>query len=547
MKKIFIITFYLFLFFITGCNIEKKNLNVTNNYYSNTKYNSASGQYLSANYSISKGDVFSANKILKSQKEDLTLLDLKLFSNIVSGNFEAAESIHKISEKTEENNFLFNITQFAINFKKGNYQNSLLIAKKTENNLDFNKISSLLEYWIYLSELKKKNNLPNYDINNFQIPIYKLMILENFYNTSKLVKIADYNFKITSLSNIDLLFLAGFYLRLNDIKKFEEIIKNRLPYNFNKDYLLKKFSSLDNIFYKKISFQTILSSYLYKIAYNSNIQNEKSSSYVKIFLEMSLYFCSDMDVSKYSLAELYTLEKSYDIAFTKLNSIETNSIFSLASNLKKLSILKDLGENKSYQKLLFEQTNKSPNNTLILYELANFYKSQNNYKKALTIYKQLILNGNTSSRLLLSYAICLDKLDKWNEAKQVLLKIIKNNAYDTYSLNYLAYSMAIKKQDLDFALSLIKKALKVEPNNAFFLDTLGWIEFQRKDYNSSLFFLEKAIILEPTSSEIIDHLGDCYLMLGRINEAKYEWKKALQYEKKTHILNTINQKIKKYE
>lgn len=206
-----------------------------------------------------------------------------------------------------------------------------------------------------------------------------------------------------------------------------------------------------------------------------------------------------------------------------------------------------MGENKSYQKLLFEQTNKSPNNTLILYELANFYKSQNNYKKALTIYKQLILNGNTSSRLLLSYAICLDKLDKWNEAKQVLLKIIKNNAYDTYSLNYLAYSMAIKKQDLDFALSLIKKALKVEPNNAFFLDTLGWIEFQRKDYNSSLFFLEKAIILEPTSSEIIDHLGDCYLMLGRINEAKYEWKKALQYEKKTHILNIINQKIKKYE
>jgi predicted negative regulator of RcsB-dependent stress response len=62
-----------------------------------------------------------------------------------------------------------------------------------------------------------------------------------------------------------------------------------------------------------------------------------------------------------------------------------------------------------------------------------------------------------------------------------------------------------------------------------------------------LFFLEKAIILEPTSSEIIDHLGDCYLMLGRINEAKYEWKKALQYEKKTHILNIINQKIKKYE
>ena len=30
----------------------------------------------------------------------------------------------------------------------------------------------------------------------------------------------------------------------------------------------------------------------------------------------------------------------------------------------------------------------------------------------------------------------------------------------------------------------------------------------------------------------MDHLGDCYLMLGRTNEAKYEWKKALQYETK---------------
>lgn len=547
MKKFFIITFHLFLFFITSCNIDTKNLNITNNSFSKTKYNSESGQYLSANYSISKGDVFSASKILKSQKKDQTLLDLKLFSNIVSGNFKAAEKIFNIGEKPEENDFLFNITQFAISFKKGDYTNSLQIAEKNKISPEFNKISSLLEYWIYLSELKMQNKLTNYDINNFQIPLYKLFILENFYDNNQLIKIANYHFKLNSLSNIDLLFLAGFYLRLNETEKFEEIILNRLPNNFDKYYILKKFSSIDNIFYKRVNIQTILSSYLYNIAYNSNNQNKTSSYYVKIFLEMSLYFCSNMDIAKYSLAQLYTKEKSYDIAFEKLNTIEIESFFSLAGNLKKLSIFKDLERSEHYQKLLFEQKNKSPYNKLILYELANFYKSKNNYKKALFIYKKLILDGNPNNRLLLLYAICLDKLDRWDESKQVLLKIVKNNASDTYSLNYLAYSMAIKKQDLDYALSLIKKALKVDPNNAFFLDTLGWILFQRKDYNSALFFLEKAIILEPTSSEILDHLGDCYLMLGRINEAKYEWKKALQYENKTDLLNIIKKKINKYE
>ena len=38
--------------------------------------------------------------------------------------------------------------------------------------------------------------------------------------------------------------------------------------------------------------------------------------------------------------------------------------------------------NEYYQKLLFEQKNKWPDNKLILYELANFYKSKNNYKKS---------------------------------------------------------------------------------------------------------------------------------------------------------------------
>ena len=83
---------------------------------------------------------------------------------------------------------------------------------------------------------------------------------------------------------------------------------------------------------------------------------------------------------------------------------------------------------------------------------------------------------------------------------------------------------------LDKALGLIKKAIKIDPNNGFFLDTLGWVQYQRKNYKLAVFYLEKAVILEPNSSEIMDHLGDCYLMLGRINEAKYEWKKALQYE-----------------
>ena len=141
----------------------------------------------------------------------------------------------------------------------------------------------------------------------------------------------------------------------------------------------------------------------------------------------------------------------------------------------------------------------------------------------------------------------LDKLGKWDLAKKILLNLLKKILMIAYSLNYLSYSLSLKKQNLDLALSLIKKAIKIDPNNGFFLDTLGWVQYQRKDYKSAVFYLEKAVTLEPNSSEIINHLGDCYLMLGRINEAKYEWKKALQYETEIKYITMIKEKINKYE
>jgi predicted negative regulator of RcsB-dependent stress response len=64
---------------------------------------------------------------------------------------------------------------------------------------------------------------------------------------------------------------------------------------------------------------------------------------------------------------------------------------------------------------------------------------------------------------------------------------------------------------------------------------------------SSVFYLEKSIMILPRSSEVMDHLGDCYLMLGRIKEAVYEWRKALKYENNITVITSIKDKLNKYE
>ena len=124
----------------------------------------------------------------------------------------------------------------------------------------------LILYYIIFPNIKENiNYLIIYNSSDFEFPVYKLLILENFYNIKQLKKIADYNLNLKSLSNVDLLFLAGYYFRLNNIDQFEKIIRNRLSDQFDKERIIKEFSSTNNIFYTLPNFQTILSLYLYDI------------------------------------------------------------------------------------------------------------------------------------------------------------------------------------------------------------------------------------------------------------------------------------------
>ena len=129
----------------------------------------------------------------------------------------------------------------------------------------------------------------------------------------------------------------------------------------------------------------------------------------------------------------------------------------------------------------------------------------------------------------------------------LFLKLLKKNPKNTYALNYVSYKLALRGEELEYAFNLIKKAVNLEPENGYFLDTIGWVEFKRKNFKNAVFYLEKASSILPNSTEVLDHLGDCYFKLGRKKEAIYQWKRALKYEKDKVVIKKISQKMKKNE
>jgi tetratricopeptide (TPR) repeat protein len=91
--------------------------------------------------------------------------------------------------------------------------------------------------------------------------------------------------------------------------------------------------------------------------------------------------------------------------------------------------------------------------------------------------------------------------------------------------------------NLDEAETMIRLALEKEPNNASYLDSLGWVEFRKGKFDQALGNLIRAAKgTEHDDPVIFEHIGDTYLKLNRVPEALESWQKALALDPKNKNL-----------
>ena len=536
------------IFFITlnliGCNIKTEHSDTARIYFDKKNSTSYAGNYLTANYSIMKGDAYTASRILEKNSSNLKLLEIKFFSNLIGGNFVTADKVSQKLKVNGKNDTLYDFPRYILKIKSNDIKGGLKVFKNQKLFFNLDNLNNLIKFWIKESENTKKYLSEKHYINS---SIHELLILENFYNSSELLQIADIIYKKGKLNSHELLLLAGFYFRVDNFEKSKEIINTKLPSQFDKMKIINNFSKENNIFKKIQKLNFILASKIYGLTIQNNPTINKSNSYRKILLEFSIFLEPKMDISKYDLANIYNLEKTYKLAFRILDTIPEKSFFSLSANLKKLDVKKSSGTDVEYKTLLFKIIKLWPDNKFALYRIANYYKSKAQYQKSLKIYKKILDKSDSNDHDLFLYASNLDKVGEWEKAKVLFLQLLKQNPKDTFTLNYISYKLALKNQELELALKLIKEALALDPDNGYFLDTLGWVEYKRSNFNSAVYFLERSVSILPRSAEVIDHLGDCYLMLDRKKEAVFEWNKALKYETDKNIIKKIKEKIRKHE
>ena len=529
----------IFLFIIINIFTSCANNFSQNEIKSNFKHTSNSGRFLSTRYSLKVGDNEIASKIISKSKNlhsDLTLAELNFNSYLINGDFDKAKKFKLIAPSELDKTPMYNLPDLVIDLKNGKSISAKNFSFMKNQLPGFNIIFEMIDY----VKLLKTNSFENVINNNKKASIFKLLIFEET-NIEDQIYLSMPKTNLSMVENI--LFLE--YLKRNNFKKFHEEINN-FSLRFNYDIkTLKFYFENEKRINKKTDHKFIFANLFYYLSFILSSKKNIPNSYVKILSEISHYLEPSLGTSDYFLAEIYSNEKNFEIALNKLNRIKHDSFMFLYSRIKRYKILKIIDKKKS-NLFLKSMQKKYPDNNEILYLIANNYRNQNKCNKAIKIYNKLIEQSENKYNYNYFKAICLDKLNKWKDSKKILINLISKNPNDAYVLNYLSYSMAIRNEDLIKAKKLITKALEIDKNNGFFLDTLGWIQFKLNDIDEALRSLQLAIELEPNNSEIIDHLGDIYYKIGRKNEAIYEWKRALIGNADDKLKKDIKSKLNKY-
>lgn len=170
---------------------------------------------------------------------------------------------------------------------------------------------------------------------------------------------------------------------------------------------------------------------------------------------------------------------------------------------------------------------------------ANLLSQANRHQQAFDLLSKAVTNLPDAYDLAYEYAMQAEHLKKYDVLEKQLRRIIANRPDHAQAYNALGYSFADRNINLKEARYLIERALQINPNDHYVIDSLGWVLYRLGLYDESLHYLKLAHQTQA-DPEISAHLGEVLWAKGEKDEALRIWQEALAIHPDNSALsNTI--------
>jgi len=550
--KFYILLITIVFFSILSQSSQAKEILSINNNGENliTKSRSLSGGYLAGRFAQHLQDWDSAedymNSTLRYDKGNNILSQRAFLLSLGAGNFKRAINLAKKIYKSGKNELaIILLSCDAIN--REDFKEALVYLDKLPAAGFGQYTKPLLTAWALVGIGKKDKAIELLNASSLKDdPTYSMHkgLIEEFSNNMD--KAAIY-YKEAMANGLDLhtaIMVANFYDRYNHPEIADNIYKSLdkfYPFNPFTHYRSNKKNKKYNI--KRVAEGAALAMF----DLSSLLYSKRAYESAQIYGSLVKLLNKKYSFVKLMLGDIAALYNQYDKSIKLYNSIDDSSpvfwlsrtrvseVYEISGNLdKSIEVLKDLSKETSIK-------------TQILASIGDIYRRQNNFKKAIESYDEALsgvkkLKSNHWS-IIYARGIAKEKLHSWSIAKKDIMSALKLQPRNPDILNHIAYNMAVQNTNLDKALEYVERAVSLQPNDGYILDSYGWILFRTGQYKNAADVLEEALAQISDSSTILDHLGDAYWKLGRTIDAVNQWRKAAYFSKDASFQKLVHKKM----
>lgn len=129
------------------------------------------------------------------------------------------------------------------------------------------------------------------------------------------------------------------------------------------------------------------------------------------------------------------------------------------------------------------------------------------------------------------FGVLFENMGDSAQAERQMRKSLELSPDFAEAQNFLGYLWAEQGTNLVAARRYIEQAVKAEPKNPAFLDSLAWVLFKLGRTKEALPPLLKAVeLIDAPDATLYDHLGEIYSALNQMDKARAAWTKSLSVE-----------------
>jgi len=158
---------------------------------------------------------------------------------------------------------------------------------------------------------------------------------------------------------------------------------------------------------------------------------------------------------------------------------------------------------------------------------AQLLRDANRVRDAYEVLGQALKKEPDQPDLLYDYALTAEKLHRYDVLENNLRKLMEVKPDHAHAYNALGYSLVERNTRLPEAKKLIQHALELAPDDAFIVDSMGWLLYREGDLKGAAGELRRAYNSRP-DAEIGAHLGEVLWVMGEREEARRVWQESLK-------------------